>query len=255
MRSSALTRHSQGQEPSTSGWRLLVAMIVWILASAATGLATYAIARSVAPDWASDPHNLAVVITAEVYAILVASLLLVVGGGDRNRTALAINPVPGRQVWVALAALGSVYVISGLGYVLVHALASPQPSAMDVILGIGSDAGRLGSAGFWTRLLIMARILVLVPLGEELLFRGALFGWLRRRLSIRWSIAISSLLFALIHQIPIILPAAFLGGVALAWVRERTGSVVPGIVAHSINGLLFMLLSYLATGWAAPLPF
>ena len=254
MSTARVSKTYRGQVPTTSGTRLLVALTAWMLASVAAGLATNALAKSVAPDWASDPHNLAVVITAEVYALLVASLLLVVGGGDRNRTALAIKPVRGKEVLIALAALGCVYVVSVLGYAVAGTLVSLEPSATDVILGIGSDAGRLGGAGFWTRLLIIGRVLVLVPLGEELLFRGALFGWLRRRLSARWAIGISSLLFAGIHQIPIILPAAFLGGVAFAWLRERTTSVVPGIVAHSINGLLFMLLSYLATDWAAPLP-
>ena len=216
---------------------------------------TAAVGNSVAPEWASDPDNLAVAITAEVYFLLVAALLVVVGGGNRNRTALAIKPVTRRQIALGLAALGAVYIISGFGYAAVQTIASPEPSAMDLILGIGSDGGRLSNAGFWSTALIMIRILVLVPLGEELLFRGALFGWLRTKVSAVWTIALTSLLFAAIHQFPIILPAAFLFGVAMGWVRERTGSVVPSIVAHSLNGLLLILLSLGATGWTATLPF
>lgn len=238
-----------------SGRRLVLALTAWVVVSAAFGFTTFAVGKSLAPEWASDPDNLAVVITAEVYALLVASLLLVVGQGKSNKTGLALMPVRGREVVMALAALGSVFAVSGLGYTIVEAVASPEPSALDLILGIGSDGGRLADAGFLSTALIMTRILVLVPLGEELLFRGALFGWIRRRLSARWTIVITSLLFAVVHQFLIILPAVFLAGVALGWARERTGSVIPGIVAHSLNGLLLMLLSLIATGWTATLPF
>jgi membrane protease YdiL (CAAX protease family) len=254
MSTTPLTR-DRGDQETTSGVRLSVAVVAWIAASAAVGFATYAIGKSVAPEWASDPHNLAVVITAEVYALLVTSLLLVVGGGGRTRTALALKPVGGRDVLLGLAVLGGVYAVSALGYAAVHTVASPEPSAMNVILGIGSDAGRLADAGFWTVLLIITRILVLVPLGEEILFRGALYGWLRRRLSARWTIVITAALFAAIHQFLVILPIAFLFGTAMGWVRKRTGSVIPAIIAHSLNGLLLILLSYLASGWTAPLPF
>jgi len=253
MRATPTTRNS-GEQSTTSGLRLVLAMVAWTTASAAVGFATYAIGRSAAPEWASDPHNLAVVITAEVYTLLVTSLLLIVGGGGRRGRALALKRVGARDVWFGLACLGGVYAISVLGYVAVDPIVSPEPSAMDVILGIGSDAGRLADADFWAMWLIMTRILVLVPLGEELLFRGALHGWLRRRLSARWTIVTTAAIFAAIHQFLVVLPIAFLFGAGIGWVRERTGSVIPGIIAHSLNGLLLMSLSYLATGWTAPLP-
>jgi membrane protease YdiL (CAAX protease family) len=58
---------------------------------------------------------------------------------------------------------------------------------------------------------------LLAPLGEELLFRGALFTWLRRRLSSGATVALTAAVFAAIHGFPVILPLAF-----SAWV---SGSV------------------------------
>jgi uncharacterized protein len=47
------------------------------------------------------------------------------------------------------------------------------------------------------------------------------------------------LLFALVHFIPILIPGLFWVGFVLAWVRERSGSIVPGIVLHALqNGLV-----------------
>lgn len=250
---SRVTVPTKSQE--SSGRRLIVAIGSWIGLSVAAGFATVAVANAVAPEWAADPDNLGVVITTEVYALLVASMLLIVGGGGRDRAALGLRSVSGRDIGMGLAALGATYAISAVLYVLVDLFASPDPSAMDIILGIGSDGGRLADAGFWAIALIFLRILILVPLGEELLFRGALFSWIRRRLSAWMTIGISAALFAVIHGFPIILPAAFLAGLTFGWVRERTGSVIPGIVAHSVNGIVLIAVSRVATDWTARLPF
>jgi membrane protease YdiL (CAAX protease family) len=233
----------------------VVAVGVWIGLSVVVGIATFAVGNAVSPEWAADPDNVAIVITTEVYTLLVASILLIAGGGARNRTAIALNRVSARDIATALIALAAVYAVSAIVYLVLEFIASPDPSAVDIVLGIGSDGGRLADAGFWATGLIFVRILILVPLGEELLFRGALFSWIRRRLSAGITIGVTAVLFAVIHGFPIILPAALLFGVAMGWVREQTGSVVPGIVAHSVNGIVLIALSRLTTDWSARLPF
>lgn len=238
-----------------SGARLLLAVGAWIAGSVVVGFATFALAKAVAPGWAANPDNLAVVITTEVYGLLVASLLLIARGGSRTRTVLALRRASRRDIASALVALGVVYAVSAVIYVVVELIASPDPSVLDIILGIGSDGGRLADAGFWATALIFFRVLILVPLGEELLFRGALFSWIRARLPAWATIGITAAAFAVIHQFLIILPAAMVFGVAMGWVRERTASTLPAIVAHGVSGLVLMILSLLATDWTASLPF
>lgn len=83
-------------------------------------------------------------------------------------------------------------------------------------------------------------ICLLVPLAEELVFRGAV---LRALLAWRpqqcWAmIAVSSLLFALSHMNPAQMPHAFLIGLLLGWMYKRTGSIVPGVAFHWANNTI-----------------
>ena len=96
---------------------------------------------------------------------------------------------------------------------------------------------------------------LLAPLGEELVFRGAVL-----RALLRWNadrhhpspttlhpspttthpspilpIALSALLFALIHTNPAQMPHAFLVGLLLGWMYYRTDSIVPGVAYHWVN--------------------
>ena len=77
---------------------------------------------------------------------------------------------------------------------------------------------------------------VFAPVFEELIFRGLLHGTLRARLA--WPLAASgsALVFALAHGYSAAgFLSVFLSGVLWAWVYERTGSLLPPILAHVIN--------------------
>lgn len=77
---------------------------------------------------------------------------------------------------------------------------------------------------------------LLAPFVEEIVFRGAilrsLLGWTTRH----WvAIAISALLFALIHANPAQMPHALIIGMLLGWLYYRTNSIVPGLAYHWVN--------------------
>lgn len=77
---------------------------------------------------------------------------------------------------------------------------------------------------------------VLAPLGEELVFRGAvlraLLSWTNRH----WgAIALSAFFFALFHANPAQMPHAFLIGLLLGWLYYRTHSIAPGVIYHLVN--------------------
>ncbi len=77
---------------------------------------------------------------------------------------------------------------------------------------------------------------LLAPFFEELIFRGILFTTLRTRFNFPLSMVASGLIFALAHGYGLI---AFLtvlwSGLLWAWAYERTGSVIPGMLAHAVN--------------------
>ena len=96
--------------------------------------------------------------------------------------------------------------------------------------------------------LIVIRVAALTGLGEELLFRGALYGWLRRRLSVSPVIAITAVLFALEHAYyPVLLPLVLSFGLVAGWVQHRTGTVGATIAMHiAVDLSLFLAAVALA---------
>jgi hypothetical protein len=119
---------------------------------------------------------------------------------------------------------------------------------------MGSDDGRLATTGPAVAAIIIIRACLLAALGEEALFRGVLYTWLRRRLRASAAIPVTAAAHAAIHGFPAILPLAFILGLGFGWVRERSGSTVPTIIVHAVHNAALIGWSYYATGWTARLP-
>lgn len=85
---------------------------------------------------------------------------------------------------------------------------------------------------------------VLPAVGEELLFRGALQG-LMRPCGSAAAVFGPALLFALLHMNLSQGITAFLCGIFLGWLTERTGSVLPGMMLHLINNCIAFADIYL----------
>ncbi len=86
---------------------------------------------------------------------------------------------------------------------------------------------------------------VLAPVGEEVLFRGLVFGWLRARWG-PWCAAMgSSLLFAAVHFSMTPLLPLFILSLALAYVYARTGSLWFPVLFHALfNGVTFASITF-----------
>lgn len=85
---------------------------------------------------------------------------------------------------------------------------------------------------------------IVSPFYEEIFYRGFIYRWLRTRVSMRWAIVISSLIFTLAH-FPTMnaMPVNFISGVVFAWTYERTGSVVPAMIVHGVFNAIAVLLT------------
>ncbi len=89
-------------------------------------------------------------------------------------------------------------------------------------------------------------IVLLAPMVEELLFRGAIQGHLTRTWkNPAYAIVVSALVFGLVHGNPKQIPFAFVTGLALGWVYYRTGSLLPSMFMHFLNNGSSVLLFYL----------
>ena len=85
-----------------------------------------------------------------------------------------------------------------------------------------------------TTLIILAlTVSIFTPFAEEFLFRGFILGMLLKRYSPVTSIVISSFIFSIAHE-PIAMALAFGGGCLYGWLRIKTGSIYPSMIAHAL---------------------
>lgn len=92
-------------------------------------------------------------------------------------------------------------------------------------------------------------LLVLTPISEEILDRGFIYGYLRRRFGITSGLILQALFFSLSHPsylfgntIPLIIIGVVVG-LIFGILYEITGSLYPSIICHSVINYLFILLS------------
>lgn len=80
------------------------------------------------------------------------------------------------------------------------------------------------------------------PVFEELAFRGLLFAILRRKFRFLPAALISASIFAIAHGYGLVgFISVLWSGLLWAWIYEKTGSLLPGILAHAMNNLLVCL--------------
>jgi membrane protease YdiL (CAAX protease family) len=104
----------------------------------------------------------------------------------------------------------------------------------------------LAPDGFsWT--IVVGMILIgglLAPLAEEILFRGLLYGWLRRFMGLIPAALLSAAVFGLVHGMLPVMAAAFVVGLMLAYVYERTGSLWASAIVHATQNCLAMTIMF-----------
>ena len=91
---------------------------------------------------------------------------------------------------------------------------------------------------------------VAAPVGEELIFRGALLGGLRQKYGVATSVVLSGLAFMAMHMNPSQTVYQFFLGCTCALVALAAGSVLPSILVHSFSNAFAILVDYTAIGTA-----
>jgi membrane protease YdiL (CAAX protease family) len=95
---------------------------------------------------------------------------------------------------------------------------------------------------------VLFLLAVVVPIGEEIFFRGFVYGGLRERWGIVVAMAASAIFFAFVHLQAVHAFPIFLLGVLFALLYERTRNLIPGVVAHGVNNLIAVLATL--NGWS-----
>ncbi len=104
----------------------------------------------------------------------------------------------------------------------------------------------LAPAGFSYTALVGMLIIggLLAPFAEELIFRGLLFGWLRRFLFVWPAAVISAAVFGLIHGLVPIIFAAAAVGLVLAIAYEKTGSLWSPVIIHATQNSVAIAIMF-----------
>lgn len=227
-----------------SGIRFSYGLVGWVLAALTVGYTTWFLLPIVSPDWGLDPNHRAVIIAAEVWALLALAMVVALGGVPDGTIRACLKPLTTRGLGLALAAWLAAAVAAFAIHALVGGILPTFPGAADLAeaLGLfGTASGRLRSAGpvVWT--FVALRILVLMPLAVELTLRGALYGWLRGHTRAWPAILISALAYAGVLASDWRLALyGLVVGLAAGWARERLHNLTPVLVVHVIqNTVLF----------------
>jgi membrane protease YdiL (CAAX protease family) len=182
----------------------------------------------------ANPWMILVLVTAAAVAAL-SGAALVAAIRKLDLASLGLRPTSRRWLLAGLGvcAIGILVNIAVVSlYVWISGdTADPQAALMGVALK--------GSAIQFILMLLMGG--VVVPIGEELLFRGILFAWLRRW-GLPLSVILSSLVFGIFHGFSVVFFTAAILGAMLALLYEWSGSLWPPIIAHSANNLFSFII-------------
>ena len=219
---------SSGDARSESGvgWLdVLLIVVVYLLISVLAGSAVGVLGPSL-----FTTAGVLLILATSAGAAIASVAIVVVARGHLVAASVGLRRVSARWL-LAGVGLGLVGWLLTRGVVLAYFWVTGDTTNPQAGL-VSAAQGTL--AQFGLTLLVAG---LAVPFGEELLYRGVLYTWLRR-----WGIVIaasgSALIFGFTHGLNVVFPATVLLGVLLALAYERSGSIWPGVVGHVVYNLL-----------------
>ncbi len=152
--------------------------------------------------------------------------------------ALSLRAVSARTLALCvLAGLCLQFPLTELANVLHRHVFGPDPLEQQLALQNLLEARSLGQG-----LLIVACIAGVIPLMEELLFRGVFLFGLSRRYGALFGILLSAALFGVVHLGAVPAVYASVAGLVLGWLALAARSVWPGVALHGAFNAVPVLL-------------
>ena len=180
-----------------------------------------------------------------------AAALAVMAAAWAATLAAVVARRPGLAARAGLAApAGRRWWLVGIGVGLAI-VAVRLPVVWLVLQWHGQVVGNLDTpaGGFvgWELAVVVGSAVVLAPVVEEVVFRGALTGVLTRRWSPLVAAVASTVLFAVAHLIAAAVVQSLVFGAAASWLTARYRSVWPAVVAHvTLNGVTIATVTWAA---------
>jgi membrane protease YdiL (CAAX protease family) len=221
---------TEPKSPSWPAWYGLAALGMALVATLFVSLTILGIV-SAAAGVKSDAPGLTIALTLVQDAALAACAIWLAAQTAKPRAwQFGLRPVRVLRglKWLAIAFL--IYFVFQLIYVAAFHPDQEQTTLRD--LGAGNGAA--------ITVLIGVLVVGIAPFVEEFFFRGFFYGSLRTQFSFLAAAGLDGLVFGLVHAPTGIeaVPPLIALGFALCVAYEATGSILPGVVLHTLNNML-----------------
>lgn len=138
-------------------------------------------------------------------------------------------------LWQMPLAIGCALAVQALVLTLVFGSAARERTP-------GGIAEEFLSGSRAVALVALLAVVLVAPLWEEVLFRGAFFAGFLRRFGPYRTILLTSLVFAAVHGSPLVMPYVLVLGLFLGWLRWFHRSLWASLVLHMTNNALVALV-------------
>ncbi len=178
------------------------------------------------------------IILADVLMVVLSAIIIYARGGKFNKYT-GMSKASVIQIVAALIAG------AGIWYVSINVL-SDLLTGTQALYEYNRHMNTLASA---SPILVLVLTVVIAPVTEEIMFRGALFNSLTRMANKPIAIIVTSIIFAAAHGDPVQMGYAFVLGVMLGLLRAESGQLLPCIALH----FSFNLMNYFISGYFMPI--
>lgn len=119
------------------------------------------------------------------------------------------------------------------------ALAAGLGTALGVTPGSAGSTNELAAADHPVVVsVLLVTMILLVPLAEEIIFRGVIYGWLSCRLATPAAVVVTGVAFGAVHVLPAVMLYIIPHGIGMTAMRAWHGTLWASYIAHAVNNAL-----------------
>lgn len=141
-------------------------------------------------------------------------------------------------VWQSCVLAVIITVITMYGYIL------PATYFDEMLVYIGYTSSAFSMQTLLGKIIMFIATVFIAPIGEELIFRGALISGLRRKFGDVTCVLLSGIMFSLMHTNPAQTVYQFGLGCSLAVLSLSSGSVIPCIICHATSNFIACIMQF-----------
>lgn len=199
----------------------------------------YGFSYSMFGDWA-DEAQFAIATIIEMSILIWFVGIAARRVGSRWRDTGVTKPATWVPLLIGLAAGFVVFYLVGFCDYVISLFGGIRPNDHPVVAIVNE-------ARNWKEMIVPLMLAgVIVPIGEEVFFRGFAYPAIRNRIGVWPAIIVTGIAFALLHFDLFGLLALTAAGIALSFLYERTGSIWATIIAHGVWNILVAIGLFVA---------